>query len=282
MQAPTRDHVPTDGSYDAGSYRDRNGRVFYHADGVYRGISERALLNWERLSATRFFSEAARDRRVVRTEQVCDTGNGMCAPDKWAAILKHERIPFVSYPYEWSFGMLKDAALLQLNLLASALEEDFVLKDGSAYNVQWCGSKPVFIDIPSLEQLNHGEPWVGYRQFCQTLLYPLLLQAYKNVPFHPWLRGNLDGIESEHCNRLMSWRDLLRPGVFSHVFLHAKIQSRLAATTRSVASDLRSAGFHKSLIQSNVRRLERVVQRLNWKQPRTAWSEYSTSNSYTE
>jgi hypothetical protein len=200
----------------------------------------------------------------------------------WAAVLKHERIPFVSYPYEWSFGMLKDAAQLQLELLASALEEDFVLKDGSAYNVQWCGARPVFIDVPSWERLEAGEPWVGYRQFCQTLLYPMLLQAYKNVPFHAWLRGNLDGIEPEHIHGLMSWRDLFRPGVFSHVYLHAKLQSRLASTSRSVASDLRSAGFHKALIQSNVRGLERLVQRLTWKQSQSVWSDYATSNSYTD
>ena len=138
-------------------------------------------------------------------------------------VLKHERIPFISYPYEWSFGMLKDAGLLQLELLLEALKEDLILKDSSAFNVQWRGSAPAFIDITSFEKL--APPWVGYRQFCQLFLYPLLLQAYKDVPFQLWLRGSLDGIESEHLVRLMSARDFLRPGVFTHVLMQARMQS---------------------------------------------------------
>ena len=111
-----------------------------------------------------------------------------------AAVLRHERIPFVSYPYEWTFGMLRDAALLQLDLELQALEEGLTLKDATPYNVQFRGSAPVFIDVGSFERLREGEPWAGYRQFCMLYLYPLLLQAYRDIPFQPWLRGSIDGI----------------------------------------------------------------------------------------
>ena len=134
-----------------------------------------------------------------------------------AAVLRHERVPFVSYPYEWSFGMLRDAALLHLELLEAALAEDLVLKDASPYNVQWRGASPVFIDVGSFERLDPGEPWLGYRQFCALFLYPLLLQAYKGVAFQPWLRGSLEGISPEQFRSLMSARDLLRRGVLTHV-----------------------------------------------------------------
>ena len=110
-----------------------------------------------------------------------------------AAVLEHERIPFVSYPYEWTFAMLRDAALLQLELLRRALDEDLMLKDSSSYNVQWRGARPVFIDVGSFERLRPGEPWAGYRQFCMLYLNPLLLQAYKGIDFRPWLRGSLEG-----------------------------------------------------------------------------------------
>jgi len=80
-------------------------------------------------------------------------------------VLRHERIPFVSYPYEWTFSMLRDAALLQLDLNLAALEEGMILKDSTPYNVQFRGSKPVFVDIGSFERLREGAPWVGYRQF---------------------------------------------------------------------------------------------------------------------
>jgi hypothetical protein len=128
--------------------------------------------------------------RIVRTEEAGE------------ALLEHERVPFVSYPYEWTFSMLRDAALLQLELQLQALEEGLTLKDASPYNVQWRGSRPVFVDVGSFERLREGEPWAGYRQFCTLYLYPLLLQAYKGIPFQPWLRGRLDGIEPrERCSR---------------------------------------------------------------------------------
>ena len=97
-------------------------------------------------------------------------------------MLRHERIPFVSYPYEWPFSMLKDAALLQLDLILAALEQDMILKDSTPYNVQFGGARPVFVDVGSFERLREGEPWVGYRQFCMLYLYPLLLQSVKDVP----------------------------------------------------------------------------------------------------
>ena len=115
----------------------------------------------------------------------------------WAAVLKHAKIPVISYPYEWPFGMLKDAALLHLKLMLSALDAGMILKDSSAYNIPFAGAAPVFIDIPSFEVLSPGEPWIGYRQFCELFLYPLMLQAYKGVDYRPWLRGNIDGVPAE-------------------------------------------------------------------------------------
>ena len=125
----------------------------------------------------------------------------------------------ISYPYEWPFSMLQAAALLTLDLQAAALHADMTLKDATPFNVQWSGSQPAFIDIPSFQRLRPGEPWVGYRQFCQLFLYPLFLQSYKDLPFQPWLRGSLEGVEPAQCSRLMSLRDLFRPGVLSHAVL---------------------------------------------------------------
>ena len=103
------------------------------------------------------------------------------------AVLEHERIPFISYPYEWTFGMLRSAAILHLEVLLAALDEGFTTKDGYAFNVQFRGSSPVFIDIGSFEPVGDGGPWVGYRQFCQTMLYPLMIEAHLGIPFqrHP-------------------------------------------------------------------------------------------------
>lgn len=197
-----------------------------------------------------------------------------------AAVLRHERIPVVSYPYEWPFGMLQDAAGLELDLLIAALDEGLVLKDASPYNVQWRGAKPVFVDVGSFERLREGEPWAGYRQFCTLVLYPLLLQAYKGVPFQPWLRGSLEGIEPAQMRALMGFRDRFRRGVLTNVVLHARLEGRYAE--REVKTDLKKAGFHGELIRANARKLRRLVGRLEWDPGRTAWSDYGTANPYDE
>src|SRR5437870_5741837 len=126
-------------SFDTGSYRDREGRVFYGSVGeIYRALSVRAFTEWEAVSATRFFREEMAQRRIVRTEAI-EGDPGKVVPDgsAWAGVLRHEAVPFVSYPYEWTFGMLKDAALLHLELLRAAVAEDIIIKDGTSYNVQW-------------------------------------------------------------------------------------------------------------------------------------------------
>jgi hypothetical protein len=275
--------LPRDGiNFDPGSFRDRTSRVFLSGDGVYRCLNEEALAHWQMLVGRQFFARLTAEGRLVRTEQI-DPGEVLADRDAqaWAAVLHHERIPFLSYPHEWSFGMLQDAAKLQLELMAAALEEGMILKDASPYNVQWCGAKSVFIDIPSFIAYQPGDSWVGYRQFCQLFLYPLLLQAYKGVPFQPWLRAELGGIEPQHCWRLMSWRDLLRPGVLSHVFLHSRLESSYSDKSKDVGGRMRKAGFDRELIVANVRGLLRLVQRLQWQAARSEWSEYETDHSYT-
>jgi len=270
----------TDLPYEPGSFRDRTARVFYYNGSVFRGLNQHAWHEWERLLSTSFFSRAVAEGKIVATEQANPSELPKLAENFGQRVLKHETIPFVSYPYEWPFGMLKDAALLQLELLASSIEEGMILKDSSSFNVQWVGTRPVFIDIPSFKTLSEGEPWIGYRQFCQLFLYPLFLQAYKNISFQSWLRGNLDGIEPEQCQRLMSFRDYFRRGIFSHVFLQAKAQSQFAQTNRDIRNDLRKAGFDVRLIKANIKSLQNLVKQLEWKQEQSTWSDYTRNNSY--
>lgn len=275
------DDTPT---IEAGSYRDRHGRIFYIGDAVYRGISANALANWQSLVATEFFKRGMAKGEIVATRQVDPARDvGPPVPDKdWAAILEHERIPFISYPYEWCFEMLKDAALLQLELMRRALDEDMILKDASAYNVQWRGHKPVFIDVPSFENYRAGEPWAGYRQFCQLFLYPLMLQAYKNVAFHPWLRGNIDGLDADNMSRLMTGGSRWRRGVLTNVVLQAKLQRQHGDSKKDVKHDIKRAGFNKQLITANVNRLAKLVTRLDWSPQESQWSSYVDLGHYSD
>jgi hypothetical protein len=267
---------------DRGSFRDPDSRVFYAGDSVHRALSERGLADWDALAATTLFRDKVAEGKLVGTEQLPEP-NGLPAEldaERVAAVLRHDRVPVVSYPYEWPFGMLKDAALLELELLLAALDEELILKDASPYNVQWRGTQPVFVDVGSFERLREGEPWAGYRQFCMLLLYPLMLQAFRKVPFQPWLRGSLEGIEPAEMRRLLTFRDRFRRGVLTNVVLHAKLEARYA--DREVKQDLKKAGFRTELIRVNARKLRKLVRRLEWKPGRTAWSTYRTTNPYDE
>lgn len=262
---------------EPGSYRDRNGPVFYRDGRVFRRLNARAQENWALLRNASFFRSCCADGRIIDTWDADPSESGL-----GPGVIEHARIPFVSYPYEWPFGMLKDAALLHLDLMRQALDADMILKDSSAYNVQWFGVRPAFIDIPSFEPLAPGEPWVGYRQFCELFLYPLMLQAYKGVDFRPFLRGRLDGVEAGQMHRLMSARDLLRPGVLLHVAAQSALQKRYSAGAGNVRGKLAEAGFDKSMILRNVEKLGRLVEKLSPPRMRTEWSDYDRTHSYEE
>ena len=267
---------PAEPSFDPGSFRDRHGRVLYRDGEVLRYIDSDGLQEWTALQGTRFFPCMLREGGVVGTERLPEA-----APDGWSAVLRHDRIPFVSYPYEWCFSMLKDAALLQLDLLQASLQEGFILKDSSAFNFQWKGVRPVLIDVLSLKKLAPGEVWTGYRQFCQMFLYPLMLQAYRHVAFQARMRGGIDGISPEEMNRVLSFRDRFRAGVFTHVYLQSKFQQKMGQSPRDVKSELQQAGFQREMVLANVGGLQKLVQRLEWKPDRSEWSGYTATTSYS-
>jgi hypothetical protein len=266
---------------ESGSFRDKANRVFYVDGRVFRAISGTALEDWRLLSTMNFYLRAAAEGRIVGTCQAPDDIVPESYRGWWAGVLEHDRIPFISYPYEWSFHMLRDATLLQLQLLDAALSENIIMKDASVYNVQWKGCRPLFIDIPSFVPWKEGQSWTGYRQFCQFFLFPLMLQAYGDMPFQPWLRGSIDGISVEQCVRPLS-RYFYKPGVLTDVILHAFFQKQYAGTSRRINDDFRHAGFGKDIILSNVRRLTKIVKNLTWEPAASAWESYTDDCQYSE
>jgi hypothetical protein len=268
---------------DPGSFRDPTSRVYVDDNAVWRGLDAESLADYEALAATGFFLAALADGRIVATDRATDPPAEL--GQAWSGVLRHERIPVVSYPYEWSFEMLRDAARLQLDLVADALAEDLVTKDASAYNIQFVGATPRFIDVGSFERLRPEEPWFGYRQFCMHFLFPLMLQAYRGLAFQPLLRADLEGIDPVEARRMMSWWDIASPrrrGTLVHVSLHARAQRRYASTDRDVRSELKTSGFKKELIVAQNRSLRKLVERLSLKGAQTEWSEYSERAHYTD
>jgi hypothetical protein len=257
---------------DPGSFRDPSGRVFLHDGEIFRTLDDHALANWDALAATKFFAREVAAGRIVATEPASD----MAPMGDWAGILRHERMPVITYPYEWTFSMLREAALLQLDLLLAALGEGMILKDSTPFNIQWRGTKPVFIDIGSFERLDKGDIWVGYRQFLAQYLYPLMLTARVGVPFQPWLRGRPDGLTANQMNAVMGSRSrLLSKSGLLHVTLPARAEKSVRGRGRDVRSEYKDAGFSKEMIEANVKGLRSIVEKLAWNPDTSRWNRYA-------
>lgn len=271
---------------DGASFRDPDGRVFCLNGDVLRGLTVEGVADWEAFAASGLLARLVEAGDLVETTaadpEALEALRAVDPNGQWVAALRHERLPVVSYPYEWSFSMLRDAALLQLRITRDALGVGIALKDATPYNVQWRGARPVFIDVGSFARARQGEPWLGYRQFCMLFLYPLLLEAYKGIPFQPWLRGSLEGIHPSEARALLRGRDTLRGGVLKHVALHAKLERSHADRTSDVREELRSAGFDRQLIEANLEGLENLVRGLEPPGGATEWSDYGATCSYSE
>ena len=150
------------------------------------------------------------------------------------------------------------AALLQLEIVERSLKHGWILKDATAYNVQFRGVTPLFIDVLSFAPLQEGEPWAGYNQFCRMMLYPLMLEAYKRVPFQPWLRSELEGIDPVVFGRMFRGMERFRPGVLSHVVAQAYLQRKFSSADYSVRQQIKSAGMTPEMISRNVRKLQKT------------------------
>jgi SAM-dependent methyltransferase len=268
---------------EPGSFRDPDSRVFISHGRILRLLSKQGLADWQKLSSSPLFAELVAEGKLVGTREATDLPD---LPDVLqggvAAVLEHDVIPFVSYPYEWTFSMLRDAALLQLELVERSIGAGMMLKDSTPYNVQFVGARPVFVDVGSFEQLREGEPWAGYRQFCMLFLYPLMLEAWKDIPFQTWLRGNIAGISPQECRNLLSSRDLLRRGAFTHVALHARLERHYENTDTDAKKELKTSGFNQELILANIRRLRRLIKKLEWKRADSEWSGYELTTTYSD
>jgi len=269
---------------NAGSFRDRDGRVYQYQGRIFRGLSETALECFRQLQEKPFYTKLLESGKVVGSRELTAQQNPL--PDdlrqQWAGFLEHDPVPVISYPYEWTFSMLRAAASLQLHLVERAISNGFTLKDATPYNIQFVDRKPVFIDIPSFEPLSEGEPWSGYRQFCEMFLFPLMLQAYKGNNFQPFMRAAIGGVDVQTAAALFGFRDRFRKGVFSHVWLQSKLDRRFGGSSENVRSNLKSAGFNRELILVNVRKMQKLVKKLEWKAIGSEWGDYTEFHNYSE
>ncbi|CAN5858133.1 nodulation protein NoeA [soil metagenome] len=266
--------------YEPASFRDPDSAVF-HADGqVLRGLSAAGARDGNRLVATQCCHRLVEEGRLVATEVHDADAPPSPRGHPWSLVLRHERVPVISYPFEWPFAMLREAAVCHLEVLLAALDEGMSTKDGTAYNVAFRGTRPVFIDLGSFEPTSG--PWPGYRQFCQTFLFPLLIQAHLRIPYQGLLRGHVDGLEPAHVRGMFGGLRRLRRGVFLHVLLQSAAERRVTTSTEKMKRELGGAGFSSELAKATVTKLLKLVRRLEVKRSRSVWSDYRATCSYTD
>ncbi len=268
-------------SAESGSFRDPRGRIFYLDDRVLRTVMPCALDDFEFVRSTGLINSLVANGSLVAESGVDKEILGELGTDA-SLVLEHPKLPFISYPYEWSFSALKSAALLHLDILRAALKKNVTLTDASAYNVQFLGPKPIFIDSLSFRRYEDGEYWAGHRQFCEQFINPLLLQAIAGISHNAWYRGSLDGITAEELNSVLPWRSRLSWNVFTNVYMHARLQKLSnnagASIEKAKASRLPKIGFEQILYG-----LQRWISKLEPKsRNKTVWQDYASDNSYSE
>lgn len=262
---------------DPGSFRDRSGHV-YHVEGrVLRSISAAALEHLKHAEASGCVKALAERDWLIDYRYVDPADFSPKLPDA-AAWVEHPRIEPWTYPYEWPSLLLREAALLHLDIVLLALEHDVVLSDSSAYNLQFVGSKPVYIDLLSLRRYEPGAYWAGHRQFCEQFLAPLLLDARWNIAWQPWFRGGLEGIPLEAVARLCRSRDWLSLRMAMHVLLPARLASRATSSSAAVARPQRP--LPKAAYANLVRGLREWIHSMPGIAGTSVWKDYATSNTY--
>ena len=261
----------------AGSFRDPSGFVFQRAGSIYRQVNRVYEADYNFLMASGLYQELVEGGLLLRHE---DCPEVPPAPELAYKVIRPERVQFISYPYEWSFSQLKDAALLQLRIARRALRRGMILRDASAYNIQFHNGKPVLIDTLSFTRYEEGRPWAAYRQFCQHFLAPLALMGYGDVRLGQLLQVHLDGIPLDLAARLLPRRTWLVLPLLLHIHLHAASQRRYR--TRAPISAPATGKFGRDALTGMLDGLRQAVNGLIWRPEGTDWlNYYSESCEYS-
>jgi ribosomal protein L11 methylase PrmA len=257
------------------SYRDPSGFVFRRDGQFLRQVNHSYREDYEQAERSGLFRSAIDRGFLIPHEEVTQPFADATAGWK---VLRPRQLGFISYPYEWSFSQLKDAALATLSLQKQAMQHGMSLKDATAFNIQFDQSRPVLIDTLSFERYQEGQPWVAYRQMCRHFIAPLALMARRDVRLNQLFRTNLDGIPLDLASTLLPYFSRLRLGLLVHIHLHAKMDARHAGSSEKPGSN---GKLGRTQLAGIIDNLESAVKGLTWKPGGTEWSDYYQDTNYS-
>lgn len=247
------------------SFRDPSGFVFEKEGVLYRQVNKVFKDHFDFFIHSGCYEKLVKQQLLIPHEPI---NKNLTAGNEWYATLKPEQAGCISYPWEWSFDMLKDAALLTLRITKEAIASGLILKDATPYNVQWYKGKLTFIDTLSFEKYDAGEPWIAYRQFCESFLAPLLLMHYKKQSLQPLLLAWPEGIPLSIAKSLLPGRSKFSLHVYLHIHLHANIAGKKKLHTGAKAK------FSGQKMLNLITSLEMLTGKLKLQGHSTAWSGY--------
>jgi hypothetical protein len=259
------------------SFRDPSGFLFTEGGTLFRQVNRVYAENYDRLMESGLYDKLVKAGLLIPHREV----EQVLAKEEAAyKILQPELVPFISYPYEWSFGQYKDAALATLSIQKRALKAGMSLKDASSYNIQFVHGKPVLIDTLSFEAYQEGQPWVAYKQFCQHFLAPLALMALSDVRLSQLMRVYIDGIPLDLASRLLPFGSRLQFGLLTHIHVHAGAQRRFADAEIEGAKT--RGGMSRQSMLGLIESLQATVKKLEWKASGTEWGNYYNITNYSD
>ena len=267
--------IPSDSLREFSSFRDPSGCVFTKDGVLYRQIAPSYFPQYQALMDSGLYAELQKFGALVAHEEVANSGD--------AIVIRPERVPFISYPYEWSFGELKDAALLTLKLHRRALRHDMILKDASAYNIQFMNGRAVLIDTLSFDFYKEGEPWGAYGQFCRHFLAPLLLMKEKDVRLNRMLSLFIDGIPLDLAASLLGGKGGLLAR--EHIVWHSNSVSKHNEDGRKRlfgGKPQTTTGLTQKQQLAIVESLIRGVGEMELDGVETEWGDYYAHTNYSE
>ena len=244
---------------------------------LYRQVNQVYAENYDRLMESGLYRKLVKSGLLISHQEVEQVKGRNETAHK---VLQPERIPFISYPYEWSFSQYKEAALTTLSIQKRALKVGMTLKDASAYNIQFVDGKPLLIDTLSFETYIDGQPWVAYRQFCQHFLAPLALMAFKDVRLSHLMRVYVDGIPLDLASQILPGKTRLNFGLLTHIHVHAGAQKHYADT--DVEHHRARGNMSKQAMVGLIESLEGTIKKLKWKVIETEWGNYYDITNYSD
>jgi hypothetical protein len=256
------------------SFRDRSGFLFYYENEIYRIINFSYKKQYEKFMNSELYRKLEEKNLIITHSEI----ENLDIDCDYYKIIKPEKIPFISYPYEWSFSQLKDAALLTLRIQKAAMKYGMTLKDGSAFNIQFHNGHPIFIDTLSFEIYEEGQIWKPYKQFCQHFLAPLALISKKDVRLNLLSKTFIDGIPIDLAAKLLPKTTFGKFGLMAHIHAHAKSQKHYENKDAKIKQKTLSKRSFEGLIES----LKSSIEKMTWNEDNTEWGDYYSDTNYTE